>query len=470
MSDWVIQTENLGKCYHLSTSPMNAHQQEGFPSREFWALRHIDLEIPSGDIFGVIGANGSGKSTLLKLLTAVTAPSEGVFRLKGRINALLELGTGFHPELTGTDNLFVGGALHGISRQEIKAKLKSIIDFSELGDAVTQPLRTYSSGMYIRLAFSLAVHTNPEILLLDEILAVGDERFQRKCFETIREFHRKGVTILFVSHDLKLISLLCNRVVLLKHGQSKAIGGPTQVIDQYNQIRSFQCLSGKSAVCAFDSTCTLYHRNQRLTGNFGIYTSIRSDYIWYDSKLADWSVSANEDGRMILDGTLSSLKLQQKWIFTPIEPDVFQWRVILTVTEMLPISRLQCNIMLDPRFTRYQIESTIYEFPADFRADCGEDWTRLWIGSPGTTVTVIQDSDQWRGNVMFSVEQTDGALLVINSNEEFQGRVIQYLKVYPLYMMLPAGEHTILTGLIRVGKSRCSSDDESMASVHCIDA
>ena len=195
MTSPIITIRNLGKKYRKSKASDDW----------LWALRDVSLDIFKGDVWGIIGRNGAGKSTLLKLLSKVTRSSEGTFEIQGRVHSILELGMGFHSELTGIDNLYVAGALQGMSRQDIRVRLNDIVDFSGLGEAVFQPLRTYSSGMRVRLAFALAAHASPDILILDEILAVGDELFQRKCFEVIRTFLRKGVTVLFVSHDMKLV-------------------------------------------------------------------------------------------------------------------------------------------------------------------------------------------------------------------------------------------------------------------------
>ena len=186
---------------------------------EIWALRNINLEANSGDLIGIIGHNGAGKSTLLKILSKITAPTQGVIKLKGRIGSLLEVGTGFHPELTGKENIYLNGAILGMTRPEITRKLEEIIDFSQVEKFIDTPIKRYSSGMIVRLAFSVAAHLDPEILIIDEVLAVGDQRFQEKCLGKLSDISSQGRTIFFVSHNLSSVSKLCGRAIVMKKGE-----------------------------------------------------------------------------------------------------------------------------------------------------------------------------------------------------------------------------------------------------------
>lgn len=237
----MIKIENINKMFRVysrrsdrlrewfSLSPKKLHQ-------EFWALQNVNLVVPKGVVFGIIGMNGAGKSTLLKILTGTTHPTSGRVYMEGRVAALLELGTGFHPELTGRENVLINGKLLGLTDQEIASRIDDIAAFSELGDFFDKPVRTYSSGMYVRLAFSLASSVDPEILIIDEALSVGDAYFQQKCLKRIRQFKERGVTILFVSHDAGAIKALCDKVALMDQGKILNIGEPQDLLELYNAL------------------------------------------------------------------------------------------------------------------------------------------------------------------------------------------------------------------------------------------
>ena len=205
---------------------------------EFMAVNHISLDIYPGEVFGVIGQNGAGKSTLLKVAARVLPPTEGRVVIKGWTAALLELGAGFHPELTGRENIFLNGAILGFTQKEMAALFDQVVDFSELGEFIEAPMRTYSSGMWTRLGFAVATVQRPDILLIDEVLGVGDEAFQKKSFRRIQEFREKGTTILFVSHSMDAVATMCQRAAWLDHGVLKFLGEPKDVINAYRA--SFQ--------------------------------------------------------------------------------------------------------------------------------------------------------------------------------------------------------------------------------------
>jgi ABC-type polysaccharide/polyol phosphate transport system ATPase subunit len=203
---------------------------------EFWALKDINLKIDKGQTIGFIGRNGSGKSTLLKLISRIIYPDGGTIDAYGKISTLIELGAGFHPELTGRENVYINASILGFSRAEVNRKFKDIVDFSGLEDFIDNPVKTYSSGMYVRLGFSVAINIEPDILLVDEVLAVGDETFQRKCIRKIHELKKAGKTIVFVSHDLESVQELCDRVFLLHNGRLVIQGKPLEVISQYHRV------------------------------------------------------------------------------------------------------------------------------------------------------------------------------------------------------------------------------------------
>ncbi len=203
------------------------------PDQTFTALDGVSFEVPRGSTFGVIGENGSGKSTLLKLLAGITKPTRGRLRVEGRVSALIELGAGFHPEISGRENVVINGIMLGLNRRQIQERFDEIVAFAELEEFIDAPVKTYSSGMYMRLGFSVAVHVEPEVLLIDEVLAVGDEAFARKCLDKMGEFRRRGKTIFLVTHSLSLVEKMCDEALWLRHGRIADRGDPKRVVDAY---------------------------------------------------------------------------------------------------------------------------------------------------------------------------------------------------------------------------------------------
>ncbi len=237
---FAICLESVGVRYRMPTEPIFTFKEYTIRSiqrrvsrRDFWALQEVSLQINPGEVFGLIGHNGAGKSTLLKLIARVLRPSQGRVRVYGKVAPLLEFGAGFHPELTGRENVFLNGALLGFSKAEMEAKFDRIVDFAELGNFIDAPMRTYSSGMWARLGFAVATDVEPDILIIDEVLSVGDEAFQHKSSDRIREFREQGVTILLVSHSMDTVLEMCHRVAWIDHGHLHKIGLAEEIIPEY---------------------------------------------------------------------------------------------------------------------------------------------------------------------------------------------------------------------------------------------
>ena len=238
MMDYIVESKNLGKRYNLFDHPID--QVKEFLTfgkkryhQEFWALKDISFNIKKGESFGVIGENGAGKSTLLKIVTGVTKPTAGSIETLGKVGALLDLGTGFHPEYTGKENIFLSGSMIGLTENEIRDILPEIVGFSDLGDFIDRPVRTYSTGMYVRLGFSIATSINPDLLVTDEVLSVGDENFQKKCIKRMEKFLVEGKTILFCSHGMFHIKKICQKAIWLDHGHLRSIGNASDVVNEY---------------------------------------------------------------------------------------------------------------------------------------------------------------------------------------------------------------------------------------------
>ena len=249
-SDTIISVEGVSKkfCRSLKRTMLYgvidvardvlglAQNSDGLRPDEFWALDNVSFEVNRGECIGLIGANGAGKSTLLKLLNGITLPDKGTIKVAGRVGGLLELGAGFHPMLTGRENIHLNGAILGLSEDDVEKKIDAIVDFAGLDEFIDSPVKHYSSGMYVRLGFAVAAHADPDVLLIDEALAVGDILFQSKCYAKLREFRERGVTIFFVTHSLDLVTAHCSRALLLDRGILIAQAGAKEVVDQYNKL------------------------------------------------------------------------------------------------------------------------------------------------------------------------------------------------------------------------------------------
>jgi ABC-type polysaccharide/polyol phosphate transport system ATPase subunit len=236
--DYAVETWDLSKkyklyqkSYHRIFEAMSGQRRRYH--QELWALRDVNLKIGRGSVLGIIGSNGAGKSTLLKILTGTSYPTTGGFLVNGKVSALLELGAGFHPDFTGRDNIYMNASILGFTREEIDAKYDEIVTFSELGDFINQPVRIYSTGMVMRLGFSVAISMDPDVMIIDEILAVGDQHFQKKCIDRIHSFKDRGKTILFCSHTLYHVRQICDRAIWIKHGRIERDGNPIEVTNEY---------------------------------------------------------------------------------------------------------------------------------------------------------------------------------------------------------------------------------------------
>lgn len=237
LSGSAIHAEGLGKCYQLFDKPIHRLYDMlrlgGPRHRDFWAVRDLYLDVPHGSTVGIIGQNGAGKSTLLKLLSGISAPTTGQLHVQGRVASLLELGAGFHPEFSGRENVFLNCSILGMKDEEIEERYESIVEFSELGEFIDRPVKTYSSGMYVRLGFAVASSVDPDILMIDEALSVGDEHFRGKCINRLNEFREQGKTTVFVSHDMGSVKTMCQHVVLMEAGRVISQGSAEEVADEY---------------------------------------------------------------------------------------------------------------------------------------------------------------------------------------------------------------------------------------------
>jgi lipopolysaccharide transport system ATP-binding protein len=289
-----IKISNLGKMYSigkektgsLRESLSNMFKGSLKKKDEFWAVRDVSFEVLKGDVIGIVGKNGAGKSTLLKLLSQITVPTEGIIEINGRVASLLEVGTGFHPELTGRENIFLNGTILGMSRKEVKNKFDEIVEFSGVKKFLDTPVKHYSSGMYVRLAFSVAAHLEPEILIIDEVLSVGDAEFQKKCLGKMKDVSAQGRTVLFVSHNMNAVNTLCNKGILLENGQITAKGDAATIVDHYlsngREVLTKQLweLDRPGDEIAKLNSCRLINENNKLIEYAEIHLKIGIEYIF----------------------------------------------------------------------------------------------------------------------------------------------------------------------------------------------
>jgi ABC-type polysaccharide/polyol phosphate transport system ATPase subunit len=371
MSDAIITVENLGKCYRLQ------HQQERqryvalrevitskvkgwFGKRkeergkknseeDFWALKDVSFEIKQGEVVGIIGRNGSGKSTLLKILSRITEPTKGRITLNGRVASLLEVGTGFHPELTGRENIYLNGAILGMKRVEIRAKFDEIVAFAEVEKFLDTPVKRYSSGMYVRLAFAVAAHLEPEILVVDEVLAVGDAAFQKKCLGKMDTAAGAGRTILFVSHQMNQIRRLCSRCLWIHSGALREQGATVPIVSNYEAAYGTALENGKRANTMQMGQFLKWEVIEPNAEQSNLITTFGSVLIQFTVRL-DASIQKGHHGvvllnnenqliwassvdNLVLDAGLHGLT--HRLVTLPLKPGVYHWRVSLYDRERL---------------------------------------------------------------------------------------------------------------------------------------
>lgn len=315
-----IRISDLSKIYKLYNKPSDRLKESLGLTRkhnfkEHYALRNVSFDIEQGESVGIIGTNGSGKSTILKIITGVLSKTSGNLEVNGRISALLELGAGFNMEYTGIENIYLNGTMIGFSREEIDEKLEAILEFADIGDFVYQPVKTYSSGMFVRLAFAVAINIDPEILIVDEALSVGDVFFQTKCFHKFEEFKKMGKTILFVSHDLSSISKYCDRVILLNQGVKLAEGTPKDMINMYKKLLVNQLdVNTLEDVCVKSQVTQRDENTDAWKNNFTINESV-SDYGEKQAEIVDFAIIDQYESmnNIIEKGTRFQVKVKLKF-------------------------------------------------------------------------------------------------------------------------------------------------------------
>lgn len=455
----LINLNNVSKCYevHHKTPLITTailHSLSRSKREIFWALRDITLNVEKGDSIGIIGENGSGKSTLLRLLTGVTIPSKGTLEINARIASLLELGAGFHPYLTGRENIFLNAAILGMKKQRIKEQFAKIVDFADIGKFIDAPVCTYSNGMYLRLGFSVAVHLDVDILIVDEVLAVGDEEFQSKCLNKVNELLSMNKTLILVSHDLNLIRSVCKTVGWLSEGKLINLGDPNQITGHY--LLDVSKRQGMAIIEKFPLTVVfqkgkllLFWHGIELTKNLCGYISLFSNGSWQDSTQAQWEVE-RKDNKLYATGKWFKIPIVQKWEIE-VNNNIIIWQIKLKATKPMPIDHEAINLMLSENFTNWKMNDKNDQFPDEFSADF---WSRSISPGIESEITLFPKTSQegYLPKVSFRLDNLHDEFIGVVSNTDsfYRARVIQYERKRKETKYLPEKEYCF-KGTIRIG-------------------
>ncbi len=424
------------------------------PARK--VLDRISFNVPVGATLGVIGANGSGKSTLLRILSRVTAPTSGAVSTNGRVVGLLELGAGFDDRLTARDNVELNGVLIGMPREHIARSMDAIFDFAELREYADAPLHTFSSGMAVRLGFAMAVHSGADVLLFDEVLAVGDVAFQEKCFRTIERFREQNKTIVFVSHDLYAVRNVSDSVLMLHHGVIAGYGSPPEVIQRYwstvlgeDSIAALEC--GPLRVVFENGRIALWYGAKLVTKGFSGYTSVRGFVRWHESDKAKWTVTARSATRIEAEGHYLGLPAAQRWVLE-IEPDgTLAWEIWMVVREELRLEREQASFMLSDAYDRYSAPHHGGSL-GGFKRAVSDDWEEVHRVDAAEGAVGLFSSDGALPPLRFASTTPEGThdLRVVNSDANFRGRLLQAVRKPGAEGKAP-GSYLYFRGALRFG-------------------
>jgi ABC-type polysaccharide/polyol phosphate transport system ATPase subunit len=440
----IISANNIGKTFLLRQDRkliINDMARFVFKSKtkntEFYALNNISFDVERGEIFGIIGENGSGKSTLLKIIAGITKQTEGTLEIHGSVAALLELGAGFHPFLTGRENIYLNGSILGLKRREIKKIFDEIVDFAEIRDFIDIPVKNYSSGMFVRLGFAIAVHLDPDILIIDEVLSVGDESFQRKCFQKINEFKKKGKTIIFVTHDMNAVSSICDRVMLLKKGEILKMGKVGSVVELY--LRSVGERKGVGIIKKGDLTLifnngrlSIFYKDTEITRTFGGYSAIYAKGSWHETVKALWEITILKDDYIKCTGNFRSLPMKQVWEIKLNSDRVFELKISLEVIEKIDIEEFHFSFLMQDSYTEWftQIETGIFPDITDL----DREWIHLNLRNYPSEFCGLNEVEKDDKNLPCMVVDYCSAdkkyiATILDTDCGLRSRVIQWLKI-----------------------------------------
>lgn len=423
----------------------------------YWALKNICFSVSKGENLGIIGENGAGKTTILKLIAGMFKPDRGNVAVNGRVSGLLELGAGFQPELTGRENVYLSASLFGLSSQEIDKKYNEIIDFAALGKFINAAVKCYSQGMFVRLAFAIAISMNPDVLLIDDTLAVGDEFFQRKCIKKIFELKDQGKTIIFVTHDMNMLNRLCKRVLFIKEGMIVKDGKYDEVVPLYNQTvgerQGVGILEKRLMDIVFNNgRLFLNWQGKLLTPNWGGYAAFLIGGKWYNSAQADWQVSKEGDNRLLAIGKFYQLGLTQIWRLEIADDYEVKWEIGISSQESITIEEGDVNIMLVKEYIFWFTPREVEVFPDITDKDKG--WQALhYKDTTVKSIGVEAASSEipclaFEQNVFYS----GGQAQIANSDYLTNCRLLQY-KIFNLHdkALANSGNFNYFSGKIIIG-------------------
>ena len=425
----VIQLHNVWEMFRIKFIEQGKIHWENF-----WALKDICVEVEQKETVGIIGENGSGKSTLLKLIAGMLKPDRGKVYVEGRVSGLLELGSGFEVEMTGQENVFNLSSLYGLNQDEIKNKFKQIADFAGLGRFIHAPLKCYSQGMFVRLAFSLAIHMEPNIFLIDDTLAVGDEEFQKKCLKKIFELKEKGMTMLFVSHDINMLRRLCNRVILLKQGRLIKDGPIEKVVPLYTHMvgtkEGVGILECKDLSVVFNNgRIFLNWQDNALTSSSGIYTTFCINTRWYSSGQAEWKLKRETDTKLTACGTFYQLGITQVWKIELRDNAEILLDIEVESEYPLEIEEARMTAMLINEYNQWFTMRERGLFPAITKEN--KQWSSILDGSSIRKCIAVQAQEIVDKNIPSIIfEESDitagGAAQLFNAEGWVKSRVLQF--------------------------------------------
>ena len=415
------------------------------------ALHDISFSVEPGEAVGIIGANGSGKSTLLKLLAGVSIPTTGCVNVHGRVASLLELGAGFHPLLTGRENVYLNARILGMNPTQVNRVFDQIVEFSGIEEFLDNPVYTYSSGMFVRLGFAVAVYTDPDVFLVDEVLAVGDEEFQRKCRIRISELREQGKTMVFVSHDLGMVNSLCSRVVLLIKGRMVVRESTKETIDYYlRQIGRDYTLTQGPLMAQFDTgRLRLSYNDKEITSFLHFYGSMLISNLWNDSIDLQWQAAERTDRCIVVSGESRRFPYGQTWEIEMV-PEGVAIRITLNVKEPIDVNEYHASLVVRPEYDRWETDHEQGVYP-DFVRGL-DDWRHAnRIYAPGHYARALSSSLP-PISLKVTTDEVEFRMTALNTGYHENARVLQALRTPGRGVLhFDKGKHLYFSGLVSVG-------------------